>query len=72
MNWRDKANCKGMDTRLFLPPRGEVLSEEAKLACEDCPVKEPCLQEALSRFAQIGYQGGQTAQARRRMVRLAS
>lgn len=45
--WMEKAACKGMDSNIFFPERGES-TKPAKAICNDtpCPVKEECLDYA--------------------------
>lgn len=42
----DMAACKGMDTEIFFT---DAKRREAKATCEECVVRELCLDEALSR-----------------------
>lgn len=47
--WSARAACRGMDTELFFPSKGNVQQvQEAKAVCYGCPVREDCLEEALS------------------------
>ena len=41
------AACRGMGTDLFFPAPGDDL-DPAKALCARCPVREPCLDYALS------------------------
>jgi WhiB family transcriptional regulator, redox-sensing transcriptional regulator len=43
--WYSEAACRGMDTDLFFPRRGEP-AEPAKAVCRSCPVREPCAELA--------------------------
>lgn len=66
MNWRDKALCKGTDTRLFFPEKGNP-SKTIQLMrdlCDNCEVQPQCLEEALSQDEQYGYQAGYSATQR--------
>ncbi len=50
MSWRDDAACKGMTQTIFFPPNrvwDEKHCATARRICAACPVKEPCLAEAL-------------------------
>ncbi len=50
MSWRDSAACKGMSQTIFFPPNrvwDEKHCATARRICAACPVKEPCLAEAL-------------------------
>ena len=67
-NWREHAACRGMDTRIFFPERGDNRREIAlaRQACSGCPVKQQCLDVALS-FPEddFGIFGGYTSTERR-------
>ena len=69
MAWRDKGRCKGIDPTLFYPDDDEDLGEEAKEICAVCPVREMCLEHAITAREKIGVWGGYTARERRRLVR---
>ena len=79
-DWRTHAACRGMDPRIFYPPRGEGSvgwAQHAKSICARCPVKAECLDDALGPpFEPEGIRGGLTAKERRnlrrRMRRVAS
>jgi WhiB family transcriptional regulator, redox-sensing transcriptional regulator len=68
MNWREWARCKGVDPDIFYPPE-EDEALEAKEICADCPVREVCLDFALSQREKLGVWGGMTERERRRMLR---
>ncbi len=66
--WRKRAACNGLDPHTFYPdPDDEGL--EAKAVCEVCPVREPCLEHALSYREKEGVWGGATEKERRRIIR---
>jgi len=65
--WQSRALCKGA-TSLFFPGRGEDTSA-AKAICEPCPVRERCLEHALTYPEKIGIYGGYTEKERRLMRR---
>jgi WhiB family transcriptional regulator, redox-sensing transcriptional regulator len=68
--WRDQARCRGMDPQVFHPPEDDESAEEAaKAICEICPVREPCLEYAISTREKEGVWGGLTARERRRLIR---
>ncbi len=47
--WRESAACRGMDTNIFFPGRGDNLTvKAAKVICARCPVRENCLGETLT------------------------
>ena len=62
--WRELAACRGADLRLFFPGRGES-AEPARRVCAACPVREPCLDYALSHGITHGIWGGLAERDRR-------
>ena len=65
--WRDRAACAGQDPRLFTDPRpGTTDTEQALATCRSCPVRRPCLNEALTHPAvdDVGIWGATTAEQR--------
>lgn len=68
MNWRDKAACVGTNQAVFFPEDvGDV--NHAKSICKTCPVREDCLEFALTTNEDHGVWGGTSARERRRMRR---
>ena len=65
-NWKELGNCKGVDTDLFFPVRGQS-TEEAKATCKGCAVKVDCLEFALISGEKVGVWGGKSEKERRRM-----
>jgi hypothetical protein len=61
-DWREQAACRGADTSMFFPERGED-AEAAKAVCSTCPVREECLAEHL--FEPLGIWGGHSERERR-------
>jgi WhiB family redox-sensing transcriptional regulator len=67
-SWRKRAACRGVDPEVFYP----VTDEEAGVAkaiCASCPVREACLEHALSAREREGIWGGATERERRRILR---
>jgi WhiB family transcriptional regulator, redox-sensing transcriptional regulator len=62
--WRDRAACRGTDLKVFFPGRGEP-AEPARRICAACPVRQPCLDYALSHVIVHGIWGGLTERDRR-------
>ena len=63
-SWRKRAACRGVDPEVFYP----VTDEEAGVAkaiCSTCPVREACLEHALSAREREGSWGGATERERR-------
>lgn len=67
-SWRQRGACRGLDPDVFYPPTDEE-ADAAKAVCAECPVREPCLEFALSTREAEGVWGGTTARERRRILR---
>ena len=71
--WRADAACRGEDPELFFPigSTGPVLAQiaEAKEVCARCPVRDACLDFALSTGQAYGIWGGLTEDERRSLRR---
>jgi WhiB family redox-sensing transcriptional regulator len=71
MSWRQQAACKGANTSVFFPGRGDRL-DEAKAYCDRCPVRPQCLDEAMAlrsvpgQERLMGVWGGTSERERRR------
>lgn len=64
--WRKDAACKGKDTNLWFPARGDYLTaREAKAICATCPVRQECLDDGLRE--KVGIRGGLSEKERQRM-----
>lgn len=57
------------DPDLWFPEEGQS-GEEAKRICASCPVRQDCLQHALSEIETIGIWGGASERVRRPLRRL--
>ena len=66
--WQDFALCAETDPEIFFPPRGEPGLDAIKI-CNQCPVRNECLEAALHHWEQIGIRGGLTVNARKRIFR---
>jgi WhiB family redox-sensing transcriptional regulator len=66
--WMAKGNCAEQAPSLFFPSDG-VGVEVARRVCADCPVKEPCLEYALSNRIDHGVWGGCSERERRRILK---
>lgn len=78
-DWRRRAACHFADPKLFTSPVKQDLPDgvslqkererrtgEAKAVCRVCPVRWPCLQDALANPAESpGVRGGYTALERK-------
>ena len=67
-SWRDQARCRGVDPEIFHPTE-EDDGAEAKVICAVCPVREPCLEHAITHREKQGVWGGLDERERRRLVR---
>ena len=69
-SWRQLARCRGVDPEVFYPVSDdEDAADEAKSICALCPVRETCLEYALTAREKEGVWGGLTERERRRILR---
>ena len=68
MAWRHQAACRGIDPAVFFPDDEEP-GDAAKAVCVRCPVRQPCLDWALSTREKEGVWGGCDERDRRRILR---
>jgi len=66
--WRKHAACRGIDPDVFYPVSYEEAGE-AKAICDQCAVRESCLEHSLSNREREGIWGGTTERERRRIHR---
>lgn len=77
MAWRTRAACIGPQAVYFYAPshrperkeQKEKREEQAKKFCDECPVIEQCLDEALANKEKEGIWGGTTENERKRLFR---
>jgi WhiB family redox-sensing transcriptional regulator len=70
LSWRELARCRGIDPEVFYPVSDDdEAAEEAKSICAECPVREACLEYALTSREKEGVWGGLTERERRRVLR---
>jgi len=62
--WRELAACRGTDLEVFFPERGESAGP-ARQVCAACPVRQPCLDYAITNRIAYGVWGGLTERERR-------
>jgi WhiB family redox-sensing transcriptional regulator len=74
--WQFRAACRGADSTLFFAPNyfekrheKELREAQAKAYCRRCPVREECLEYALSNGEKFGIWGGMSERERRRIRR---
>jgi hypothetical protein len=67
--WREDAACRGEPPERFTEPAGPDDLRQALATCASCPVRQTCLQTALTleRDADLGIWGGTTEATRRRI-----
>ncbi|MGH9303261.1 MAG: WhiB family transcriptional regulator [Acidimicrobiales bacterium] len=66
--WRQRAACRGLDPDIFYPVSDDDAGQ-AKAVCDECPVREACLEHALAVREREGIWGGRTERERRRILR---
>ena len=69
--WLAEAKCLQADPETFFPEKGGS-TREAKRICQQCGVREECLDYALENDERFGIWGGLSERERRRQKRLAS
>jgi WhiB family redox-sensing transcriptional regulator len=75
-SWREQAECRGMDTSVFILSNGKrgrpIASDyaKAKAICMACSVRLHCLNFALeNNFNEFGMFGGTSPRARQEILR---
>jgi WhiB family redox-sensing transcriptional regulator len=66
-NWTARALCRKVSLDFF--SENPIDIRMAKLICTECPVKDTCLQEAISRREMHGVWGGTGESERHQMFR---
>jgi WhiB family transcriptional regulator, redox-sensing transcriptional regulator len=69
--WVLEAKCLDADPEAFFPEKGGS-TREAKRICAACPVRNECLEHALSNDERFGIWGGLSERERRRMKRFSA
>ena len=62
--WQELAACRGTDLEVFFPGRGESAGP-ARRVCAACPVRQLCLDYAITNRIAYGIWGGLTERERR-------
>jgi WhiB family redox-sensing transcriptional regulator len=76
-HWQTDAACRAVDPNLFFGPQHEprevkaAREARAKTVCATCPVRQPCLEFAISTNEPFGVWGGLNELERRRLSRRA-
>jgi WhiB family redox-sensing transcriptional regulator len=66
--WRQRSACRGLDADIFYPVSDDD-AWEAQAVCSACPVRQLCLEHALTHREREGIWGGLTERERRRLIR---
>jgi len=66
VSWHDRAACRGVNTDLFFPAKGQPASP-AKAVCEGCEVRVECLDFAMVTGQYHGIWGGLSERQRRKL-----
>ena len=76
LDWQERAACRDYDNEMFFgPDQGESEIERqarearAKVVCQGCPVREPCLEFAMETNQKYGIWGGHTDKERASLKR---
>lgn len=69
MSWWRSATCRDTDVRAFYPERARTMTVTARKLCGRCPVRQACLDDALSRGGDLGIWGGLSERERRQLKR---
>ena len=72
-NWALEAKCKGMDVEVFMPNEDgkhtTLQLATAQAICDECPVRQQCLDWAIEMNENIGIYGGLDRLGRMREIR---
>ena len=72
-DWREKASCRSVDPDLFFPVGTTGIAlvqiEHAKSVCQQCDVKQACLDFAIQTNQESGVWGGTSEEERRKLRR---
>jgi len=67
--WRELGSCRKLDTSMFFPigqtGEAEVRIARAKKVCATCPVRQECLEFAITTNQEYGVWGGHSEEERR-------
>lgn len=67
VTWQDQAHCRGLPSRIFFftVGRNDWMLPAAHTICAACPVRQDCLEHAMTNGEDHGMWGGLTEAARR-------
>lgn len=66
LSWQADALCAQTDPEAFFPEKGGS-TRDAKRVCNECPVREACLEYAMDNDERFGIWGGLSERERRRL-----
>jgi WhiB family redox-sensing transcriptional regulator len=66
--WMESASCAGVDSAIFFVDEGRSVAR-ARSVCRACPVRQDCLDYALTNGERYGVWGGLTERERCKVVR---
>jgi len=66
MGWKDRAECKGVDTNVFFSGAAST-AQAVERYCSKCLVSDQCLAEGMASSRVFGIWGGTTQSDRTRM-----
>jgi WhiB family transcriptional regulator, redox-sensing transcriptional regulator len=75
LGWQERASCQAAEATAFFAPDSERIRERekreaaAKRVCSQCPVRQACLEHALTVPEQFGIWGGLTELERQEEMR---
>ncbi len=68
-DWRELGSCRQLDTTMFFPigqtGEAEIKIARAKSVCGLCPVRQQCLEFAITTNQEYGVWGGHSEEERR-------
>ena len=67
-DWHDSALCAQTDPEVFFPEKG-FPAQDARRVCTACPVRDACLDYALTNRERYGVWGGLSERERHRILR---
>ena len=68
MSWYSQAACRGADVELFFAEDRAAASQAISI-CNQCPVRQPCLETAMVEREAYGVWGGTDQSYRQRVFR---
>lgn len=73
LSWKKDALCRNMPPNFFYPVgqsrAAEAQTEQAQRVCHECPVKDECLEYAVTNNERHGVWGGESEKSRMTIMR---